>query len=245
MKTQTDNPYTNDRKDGAAVASLSPAPYRRTLAASLILLAMLLAIHIQAIAQQTQAPGSQSFTSGPTTMHGTMFLALTAAIDSKKLKAGDEVDGRTAALISLRDGTTIPRGMKVIGHVVEAKARGKGDAESSLAIVFESINLPDGKSLAINGVIQAVGPNPNAEVQTGGGMGYGGMTMDLEMPASPKFVPRPVQLLNQESRGVIGIKNLQLGPEGVLTSDAKSVKLDSGYQILLNVRPSVSAALAN
>ena len=48
--------------------------------------------------------------------------------------------GRIAADLRLKDGTTIPLGSKVTGHVTEAKARSKGDAQSALGIVFDKIS---------------------------------------------------------------------------------------------------------
>jgi hypothetical protein len=43
-------------------------------------------------------------------------------------------------------------------------------------------------------------------------------------------------LLNERSVGVLGIKNLRLGADGVLTSDQKTVKLDSGMQIMVQAQ---------
>ena len=36
--------------------------------------------------------------------------------------------------------------------------------------------------------------------------------------------------------GVLGVKNLRLGADGVLTSDQKTVKLDSGTQIMVKAQ---------
>lgn len=43
------------------------------------------------------------------------------------------------------------------------------------------------------------------------------------------------QQLTAQSTGVIGIKDLQLGPDSVLTSSGKDVKLDSGTRLILRV----------
>jgi hypothetical protein len=42
-------------------------------------------------------------------------------------------------------------------------------------------------------------------------------------------------MLGPHSTGVIGIKNLQLDNNSVLTSTGKEVKLDSGSQIMIKV----------
>jgi hypothetical protein len=179
----------------------------------------------------TQSSGAQSTTVSHD-VHGLFTIELAKALDSKKLKDGDEVDGKLVTDVHASDNLTFPRGTKVIGHVTESKARSKGDAESALAINFDKISRPSGDT-PIKSVIQAVAPNPNAGVNTGGGVGYAGMNETMEKPPAPNPGSQSVPLLTDESTGVLGIKNLQLGPDGVLTSTGKEVKLDSGTRVLL------------
>ena len=183
-----------------------------------------------------QSPLTASQTAGQKVVSAEIPVLLAKSIDSKKLKAGDEVDAKTAAILHLTDGTVISRGAKVIGHVTQAKARSSGDAESALGIVFDKIDLPDGKDLAITAVIQAVAPNPNAGVDTGGGISYGGLNEMTEKSAMAQSTQPSVPLLNEQSVGVLGIKSLRLGADGVLTSDQKTVKLDSGMQIMVQAQ---------
>ena len=58
----------------------------------------------------------------------------------------------------------------------------------------------------------------------------------LSLASAPTFAPKAVPLLNEQSAGVLGIKNLQLASNGILTSDQKSVKLDSGTQIMIQAQ---------
>ncbi|MGD0214936.1 MAG: carboxypeptidase-like regulatory domain-containing protein [Terriglobales bacterium] len=166
----------------------------------------------------------------------TQFLiggTLAASVDSKKKKAGEEVVVKTIGDVHLSDGTLIPRGAKVIGHVTEAKARAGGDPQSSLGITFDKVELKDGKTLAIAGVIRAVGP-PN-ETQGGGGVDYGGLSQTVQhTSAGTNWGATPG--LNGDSVGVIGIKGLELSSDGVLKSGDKTVKLDSGSQIILKAQ---------
>ncbi len=179
------------------------------------------------------APGSQSSATGA--MRGTIQVALAKSLDSKKLKVGDTVEAQVPSEVRTTAGMTIPRGSKVTGHVTEVKARSKGDAESTLGIVFDKITLGRGEDKTINGVIQAVAPNPSAEVNTGGGVGYGGMNETMEKPPTPNMNRGAVPLLTDQSTGVLGMKNLELSPAGVLTSSGKDVKLETGTRILLKV----------
>ena len=164
-----------------------------------------------------------------------LTVELAKSLDSKKLKPGDEVDAKVAAAIHTADGMTIPRGSKVIGRVTEAKSRSKGDAESALGIVFDRITRPGGEATPIDGVIQAVAPNLNSGAEPSGGVNYFGLSETTEKLALPTQPGQSIPILNEESRGVLGIKNLQLGSNGVLISSGKEVKLDGGAQILLDV----------
>jgi hypothetical protein len=179
---------------------------------------------------------AQSATSAGKT-HGTFTVELTKALDSKKLKAGDPVEAKLTGEITLPNGTPVARGTNIVGHVTVATARSKGGSDSTLGIVFDKIARSGGEDTPINGVIQAAAPNPNADLSSGGGGVDYGNTLKAAgaNPPNPDTSRPPVKLLNEQSVGVLGIKNLQLGPDGVFTSSGKEVKLDSGTRILLNV----------
>lgn len=51
----------------------------------------------------------------------------------------------------------IPRGSRIVGHVTEAKARGKGQAESAVSVVFDRAVLKDGSEAPLSLAVQAVG----------------------------------------------------------------------------------------
>jgi hypothetical protein len=179
--------------------------------------------------------GKSVATAGKT--HGTFTVELTKALDSKKLKEGDAVEAKLTGGITLPNGTPVNRGTMVVGHVTAATARSKGGSDSTLGIVFDKIARSGGEDTPINGVVQAAAPNPNADVgSAGGGVDYGNTLKAAGAnPPNPDTSRPPVKLLNDQSVGVLGIKNLQLGPDGVFTSSGKEVKLDSGTRILLNV----------
>lgn len=165
----------------------------------------------------------------------TQFLiggTLAASLDSKKKKTGEEVVVKTIGDMHLPDGTLIPRGTKVIGHVTEAKARSGGDPQSSLGIVFDKVELKD-KTLTITAVIRAVGP-PH-ETQGGGGVEYSGLSQTVQHTSAGTNWGA-TQGLNGDSVGVVGIKGLELSSDGVLKSGDKTVKLDYGTQIILKAQ---------
>ncbi|MGA7080045.1 MAG: carboxypeptidase-like regulatory domain-containing protein [Terriglobales bacterium] len=167
---------------------------------------------------------------GSTTMQFLIGGTLAASVDSKRKKAGEEVVVKTVGDMHLSDGTVIPHGAKVIGHITEAKARSGGDPQSSLGIVFDKVELKD-KTLAITAVIRAVGP-PQETQGGGGGVGYSGLNQTLEHATSGTNWGA-TQSLNGDSVGVVGIKGLELSSDGVLKSGDKTIKLDSGSQLIL------------
>jgi hypothetical protein len=175
---------------------------------------------------------------------GSFPTTLVKGLDSKKLKEGDAVICQTVAPLHSRSGLMIPTGSKVIGHITQAQARSKGDATSSLAMVFDKIEITKGKELPMKGTLQAVGqslgdnePNtgPAGPATLGGhsGSGGGGSTAAPSSPQQlPKSTSRPILL--PTSQGVLGVKSLQMDSNGVLTSPGKEVKLDNGTQMLIN-----------
>ncbi len=86
----------------------------------------------------------------------TLNAVLTKSVDSKKMKQGDEVFAKTTADTATSAGTRIPRNSKLVGHVTEAKAKGKGEAQSSLGFVFDKAVLKNGQEIPLHAVIQAV-----------------------------------------------------------------------------------------
>ncbi len=55
------------------------------------------------------------------------------------------------------------------------------------------------------------------------------------MPSGPQSQQSGAPLLNAQSKGVIGFHNLELGENSVLISHGKSVSLDSGTQMMVQV----------
>lgn len=145
---------------------------------------------------------------------------------------------KTTGDVRLPDESVVSRGAKVVGHVTQAKALSGGDAESSLGIAFDKIELKDGKTVTIAGIIRALAPPTDAKPgfqDEAAGVGYGDMKQTItNSQGGTKWAPVPA--LYEQSEGVQGIKDLQLKSDGVITSDGKTVKLDNGSQILVRAQ---------
>src|SRR5579862_3985222 len=184
-------------------------------------------------------------------IRGAFPTKLAKSVDSKKLKEGDTVVCETTALLHTRDGMMVPTGSKVIGHVTEAKARSKGDSESSLAIAFDKIEVGK-KEIPIKGIVQALAPSLGGSGPAtmagpgimGGGHGDAGDTATVAPPTNGVAGPNTgvqnlyahngaIPLVNSESQGVLGLKNLQMGKDSRITSSGKEVKLDGGTQVMI------------
>jgi len=186
--------------------------------------------------------------------HGAFPVKVIKTLDSSKLKEGDAVEVETAGSFKLPDGTLVPKGSKLAGHVTAAKARSKGDPDSQLTVVFEKLNIANGKQLSVKGVVQAVFPPPDEVMDpsitgaattaaggsaggvgpAGGAMASVGVVTDTKSGSNADAESKAQSTPTPQSVGVHGIDNLQLD-NGVLTSKGKNVKLGSGVRMIVHV----------
>lgn len=238
----------------------------------------------------TSAGTAQTNSSTAAAAHGgaVVPVELSKSIDSKKAKVGDEVTAKVISDVRSGGAVAIPRGSKLFGKVTEANARGKGDATSSLGIVFDRAVLKNGTTLNLVSTIQAViappeqAAMPSADASTGGGgggmegpegnrggstssgsgspvgavgntagsaVGAVGRTVDSASQTAASDLNANARLganapvLTAQTTGVVGLKGLELNNSSTksstsgsfFTSSSKSVKLDSGTRMLVNV----------
>jgi hypothetical protein len=118
----------------------------------------------QAQGANTQKTTETSPTDLTTFVTGTIINAeLNGSLDSKKLKPGEAVNAHTATDLKTNDGKIVlPKGTKIIGHVTQASARGAGQPESSLGLIFDKAILKSGQEIPLNASVQAVGAPPSS-----------------------------------------------------------------------------------
>jgi hypothetical protein len=90
-----------------------------------------------------------------------MNATLVHPVDAKKNKPGDPVTARTTHPSKSPDGTALPKGTELVGHVTQAQARSKDQSESDLGIVFDKAVMKNGQEVPLNGTIQAVAAAQN------------------------------------------------------------------------------------
>jgi hypothetical protein len=121
---------------------------------------------------QASANGSAASNASVNTPRGSATVAegtaisatLNTSVDSKKAKPGDQVIAHTTEAVKEHGKTVLPKGTKLVGHVTQASARAKGDAQSALAIQFDHAILKHGEEMPLNLGIQAL-----ASAQTAAG----------------------------------------------------------------------------
>jgi hypothetical protein len=93
---------------------------------------------------------------------------LVSKLDSKTAKTGDSVVVQTKSSVKTADGTEIPKGSKLVGHVLGAKASEAGD-NSQVVVQFDHFELKGGQNLPVHSQIQSIAPAGGAAATSGGG----------------------------------------------------------------------------
>jgi hypothetical protein len=163
--------------------------------------------------------------------------ALTKAIDSRKMKPGDLVIARTVEASKVDGKIVIPSDAKLIGHVTQASARAKGDADSAVEFVFDKAVLKHGEEIPLNVVVRAVAlpqsevmgpPSPARDTAPlGYGPPQGGADLqagrDAAMPPSPPVVPDTVGTVQAQNGASVATPVRGLNDNGELTASSRGV----------------------
>jgi hypothetical protein len=95
----------------------------------------------------------------------------TKGIDTKKAKVGDEVNAETISEAKLPDGTALPKGTKLVGNVVDVKAKSKEQNDSHLVLALNRAVLKDGKEVPIRAAVTSMTAptlSSNSDIAAGG-----------------------------------------------------------------------------
>jgi hypothetical protein len=199
-----------------------------------------------------------------------VYAELNSGLDSKKAKSGDAISAHTTDAVKSADGRTIlPRGTKVTGHVAQVAARSKGDGQSTLGITFDKAILKSGEEVPIYARVQAIAAPVSfsgGDLNASPSPANTGTTQTSPMagnraPQAPSATADPAVTrggvpdagepaqpgLSPNSRGVVGLRGLTLATAPVdnmlvstVSSDGKSVRLDSGTRLLLVTQASAA-----
>lgn len=91
----------------------------------------------------------------------TVPAELTRTVDTKSAKAGEAVEAITTAEARLDDGTMLPKGSQLVGHVMQVIPRSGGSPEAHLVLRFDHAAAAPGHMLAVEAMIQSISaPGP-------------------------------------------------------------------------------------
>jgi hypothetical protein len=94
---------------------------------------------------------------------------LVSKLDSKTAKTGDSVVIQTKTSVKTSDGTEIPKGSKLMGHIAGVQPSGDGK-NAQMALQFDHIELKGGQSMPVHSEIQSIGSSSG---ETGGATAMG------------------------------------------------------------------------
>lgn len=176
---------------------------------------------------------------------------LSKELNSKSAQVGQTFLVKTAEPLKLSNGTEIPAGSDISGHVLQSTARANGASDSTLTLTFDTLQ-PKGATTAlpIRGIVQAItGPPPasgaapavgDMRTESVGGAASGARVPSSEVHGNPISGEAPE--LDERSAGVIGIKNMTLKAGPVAGVDGsqfysadKSVKLEDGSRMMVRI----------
>jgi hypothetical protein len=113
--------------------------------------------------------------SGGVVQATTVSAELQKKIDSKDAKVGDEVVAKSTAEARLADGTKLPKGTRLVGHVTDVQAKSKENRDSHVTFAFDHAVLKDGREVPIMAMMRSIAmPVLAAPSGSDGMMGAGG-----------------------------------------------------------------------
>jgi hypothetical protein len=147
---------------------------RRNIPAAALALAACAAVSFAQAQTDTRADASAQNSTSVTRDGGRLDIAsgtrltgeLQSALDVSKARVGDRVVLKTTEAVKQNGRTVLKKGSQLVGRVADVRQRAKGGAESSVTVVFDTLqsgSLTSPISLTIDSVASA-----NARARAGG-----------------------------------------------------------------------------
>jgi hypothetical protein len=183
---------------------------------------------------------------------------LLTGVKAAKAKANDPVKAQTMTPLALADGSVIPVGSTLTGHVVKVEPDSPDGHTSSIAITFESVELKKHQTVplklsiasamaasagAANNTYQTASRSANGVADSHALDGHAYSTKDDSTNIETSSGGTPGKPTAAQTGSVIGLPGVTLvfddGPNAVSTfiSAKKNFQLDSGLQMILVVAP--------
>ena len=95
---------------------------------------------------------------------------LESKLDSKTAKPGDSVVLKTTSKTVMANGTVIPKGSKIMGHVTGVQQHNDQSPNGQVTLQFDQAQLKGGQSLPILSTLQSVSPSESSPADTSSAM---------------------------------------------------------------------------
>jgi hypothetical protein len=141
--------------------------------------------------------------------------ALVSTVKASKAKLNDAIAAQTVTPLTLKDGTVIPAGSTLLGHVVKAEPDSTDQHVSSIAVTFDAVELKKKAKLPLNlSVVSAMASTA---------AGAAGNNKMVSPSAGPLPYDHP---LNGQAYNVVQdspkLVNNPVGTQSALSGDASS-----------------------
>lgn len=166
---------------------------------------------------------------------------LQKTIDAKKTKAGDPVGAKSTEQATLSNGTKVPVGSLLIGHIDSiSPAEKKGD--SILVLTFDKLAIKDGPEIPIKAIVVKVSSfattfgqeqannDPNANRPASDSLGRPSGANVIAHPEGNTSGPHPIEGLT-----LSGSPNDPTS--GTFTQAKKNIHLTNNTQLVVSVAP--------
>jgi hypothetical protein len=135
---------------------------RRVLISPVVAMLAAIALAQQPTASLSTSPAARP-SSGQITAGRAILAKLAKSVDARKTKAGDKIEAKLTMDVLSHGQIVIPRGAKLLAHVIDARPRTKPGFESTVEIAFDRIIIKNGREIPLKATIQAVGvPIPSS-----------------------------------------------------------------------------------
>jgi hypothetical protein len=182
---------------------------------------------------------------------------LLSGIKTAKAKANDPVRAQTMTPLALADGSVIPVGSTLSGHVVKVESDSPDGHTSSIAITFESVELKKHQTLPLklsiasamaapaggNNTYRTASRSASGVTDSHALDGHAYTAKDDSTNIESSGGGTPGKPTAAQAGSVIGLPGVTLvfddGPNALSTfiSAKKTLQLDSGLQMILVVAP--------
>ncbi len=105
----------------------------------------------------------------------TVQADLNGSLDTRKAAVGQQVTVTTRQDTRLANGTELPKGTKLVGHITQVQAQDTEHVGAMLAVLFDHAELKGGQVVQVRSVIQGVAPVKPMAAPDMAGPGYGSM----------------------------------------------------------------------